>query len=148
MDPIFGSPQTSTQGIAQAIAGPAPNFHLDDYREYLQTGGMMPHDQWMQMNRPATLGHEYVHRRDELGADQNALGPMEHRGFAYDMMRAHPYLGVPGLSVAIPAYTAAKALHILPTDATSSQPSMEEMLQGYKGMWEGLARNLLEGTKK
>ena len=74
--------------------------------------------------------------RNQPGADQSKLGPIEHGQFTEATVRQNKAMAIP-LAVAIPAYTAAKALGIL---KTRSPASMEEMKQAYKGIWKGLTK--------
>lgn len=69
-------------------------------------------------------------------AAQDLLAPYEHRAFT----RAVAQDDLPGAAataVAIPAYTAAKALGLV---KTRSSASMEEMKQAYIGLAEGLMK--------
>jgi len=68
---------------------------------------------------------------------QAILGPMEHQAFAREWTQDNPWLAVPSLTAAIPAYTLAKMAGVL---STRSPASLQEMLGGYKGMFEGLRR--------
>ena len=74
--------------------------------------------------------------RNQPGADQAALGPKEHGQFAEDAVSRNKAMAIP-LAVAIPAYSAAKAMGLV---KTRSPASMEEMKQGYKGIWRGLTK--------
>jgi hypothetical protein len=74
--------------------------------------------------------------RNQPGADQATLGPIQHRQFAEATVGDNKAMAVP-LALAIPAYTAAKALGVL---KSRSPASMEEMKQGYKGIWRGLTK--------
>jgi hypothetical protein len=64
-----------------------------------------------------------------------ALAPAEHRAFAREWVRENPYLAFPSLLFAIPAYQGAKALGLRPQ---ATKPSLAQMAEAYKGMWEGL----------
>ena len=74
--------------------------------------------------------------RNQSGADQAALGPQEHAQFAEETVRQSKAMAVP-LAVAIPAYSAAKALGLV---KTRSPASFDEMGQAYKGIWRGLTK--------
>jgi hypothetical protein len=73
--------------------------------------------------------------RGTPGTDQNTLAPLEHRAFAREWTQENPWLAVPSLTAAIPLYTAAKALGF--TNARS-KPSLNEIRQGYAGIFDGL----------
>jgi hypothetical protein len=73
--------------------------------------------------------------RAQPGADQNLLAPIEHRIYAKDTVMQSPVLGTAQMALAIPAYTAAKALGL---QSARSSPSLYEMGQGYAGIWDGL----------
>ena len=73
--------------------------------------------------------------RDQPGADQNLLGPAEHRAYAKDTVMQSPVLGTAQMALAIPAYTAAKAVGL---QSARSDASFKEMGQGYAGIWDGI----------
>lgn len=85
------------------------------------------------------LSHaELYNLRDAAGSDnplQATLGPMEHAAFAREWTEDQPFLAVPSLLAAIPAYTAAKALGLI---KTRSPASLSEMVQAYRGVGQGL----------
>ena len=87
----------------------------------------------------AVMGrHELQTLRKGKGmAAQAMLAPYEHRAYAREYVQDEGMKGAASLAVAIPAYSAAKALGL--TNARSPA-SMEEMKQGYKGIFEGLKR--------
>jgi hypothetical protein len=66
--------------------------------------------------------------RDKPGADQNRLAPYEHRAFAREYVATDPWKAIPSLAVAIPGYTAAKALGV---QSARSDPSFNDIGQGY-----------------
>jgi hypothetical protein len=83
-----------------------------------------------------TMSHADLYRmRNAPGADQGMLGPYEHRAFAREFAQESPVRAAVSLPFAIPAYSAAKALGL--TNARSSA-SLAEILQGYRGLLEGL----------
>jgi hypothetical protein len=63
------------------------------------------------------------------------LAPFEHRAFVREVVQDNPAHAL-GMAVAIPAYTASKALGI--TKGTRSKASVEEMKQAFIGLAEGL----------
>lgn len=79
---------------------------------------------------------EIIRLRDSPGANQAHLGPLEHEAFAREWVKDNP-LAVLSLLPAIPAYTGAKALGLV---EGRSPASLEEILAGYRGMWQGLGR--------
>jgi len=68
-------------------------------------------------------------------ADQKMLAPAEHRAFAREWTRERPLLAPASLAVAIPAYTLAKTLGIV---KARSPASLKEMVEGFKGIADGL----------
>ena len=73
--------------------------------------------------------------RAQPGADQRMLAPLEHRAYAREYTQENPWIAAPSLAVAIPAYTALKALGI---KKARSPASMNEVVQGYAGIMDGL----------
>lgn len=71
--------------------------------------------------------------------EQNAISPYEHRAFAREWMQQNPLVAGVSLPFAIPAYTIYKALGL---SNSRSQPSMDEIKQGYVGYGEGLLKAL------
>lgn len=72
-------------------------------------------------------------------ATQNRLGALEHGAWAESRVREQPLLGVAELLGAIPAYTLAKALRL---QGGRSEPGLDELAEGYKGLGRGLGANL------
>ena len=68
---------------------------------------------------------------------QARVAPFEHRAYAREYVRDHGIKGAASLAVAIPAYSAAKALGIV---KARTPASLEEMKQGFIGVSEGLKR--------
>ena len=84
------------------------------------------------------MSHAELFRlRQQPGADHRVLAPYEHRAFAREFARERPIAAAASLPFAIPAYSAAKATGML--DARSPA-SLAELLQGYRGLLEGLLR--------
>lgn len=79
--------------------------------------------------------HQLYEMRNQPGADQQLLAPLEHRAYAKEYVTADPWRAVPSLAVAIPAYTALKALGL---KKARSPASVNEMVQGYAGIMDGL----------
>lgn len=89
----------------------------------------------------AGMGHSDLYNmRAQQPANQNELAPYEHRAFAREFMQESPLAAAVSLPFAIPAYTAYKAMGL---GNSRSQPSLEQMKQGYVGYGEGLL-NLLK----
>lgn len=75
-------------------------------------------------------------RRGASPEDQDRIAPYEHRAYARERVKDDP-LNAPGLAVAIPAYQLAKALRLV---GSRTRPSLDQVTQGYKGIWEGLTQ--------
>ena len=83
-----------------------------------------------------------IEREKAGAASQDILGAYEHRAFAREFAEENPIKAAASLPVAIPAYTAAKAMGL--TGARSGA-SLEEMKQGFIGLGEGLKRAFKKG---
>lgn len=77
----------------------------------------------------------YLARGNAPAELQAKLAPLEHQAFAREWTQDNPLLAAPSLAVAIPAYTAAKALGLT---GARSPASLAEMLAAYRGIWQGL----------
>lgn len=67
---------------------------------------------------------------------QAQLAPYEHRAFARELTQENPFMAVP-LAIATPSYQLGKLLS--PSNlGARTQPSLEELLQAYRGIGEGL----------
>ena len=77
---------------------------------------------------------ELYRQRNQPGASQEHLGPLEHGAFAESMVSRNPLWSVP-LLFATPAYSAAKHAGLL---QTRSPASVDEMAEGYRGIGRGL----------
>lgn len=76
-------------------------------------------------------------RNTELPPEvQQKLALNEHRAFAREWTKENPLLAAPSLAFAIPAYTLAKATGAI--KKTRSPASLDEIIAGYQGIWEGL----------
>ena len=83
-----------------------------------------------------SLSHEDIWRmRDQPGANQEALAPLEHQAFAREYASENPLAAV-GLVAGIPAYQAAKGVGLLGSRTGTSQPGAQ-MAAGYKGLGQG-----------
>lgn len=71
-------------------------------------------------------------------AEQNRLANYEHRAFARETVAEDPLMA-PLLGVAIPAYSIAKALpKSLTGNKSRSEPSLEQVRQGFNGIGDGM----------
>src|SRR3990167_1958609 len=71
------------------------------------------------------------------------VGPLEHREFARDYVKAGGLPAAASVGTAIPIYTLLKALGLL---KTRSPASLDEMFAGYEGMFSGLRDRTLDKT--
>lgn len=74
----------------------------------------------------------YNMRAGAPAAAQNAISPYEHQAFAREATEENPFMALP-ISAAIPMYQVYKAVM-----GARSQPSMDQVTQGWKGVGEGL----------
>ena len=72
--------------------------------------------------------------RNQPGASQEHLGPLEHGAFSQSLVAQNPLWSVP-LLFATPVYSAAKSMGLL---QTRSPASVDEMAEGYRGIGRGL----------
>ena len=72
---------------------------------------------------------------------QNKIAPFEHRAYAREQVTQNPLMA-PVYAAAIPAYQAAKAVGLIPTDNMSTSPSLAQVGQGFTGIGEGLLNAL------
>lgn len=72
---------------------------------------------------------------------QNLLAPYEHRAYAREIVAENPLMAL-GLLGAIPGYQIKKLVKkgLLNQPYSRSEPSMEQVKQGYMGLWEGLTK--------
>lgn len=66
---------------------------------------------------------------------QAQLAPMEHRAYARETVADSPLMGAIQMGVATPAYTLAKLFGV---QQARSPASLNELLQGYAGIGDGL----------
>jgi hypothetical protein len=84
----------------------------------------------------ASMPHSDLYQmRYQQPTKQNEIAPYEHRAFAREWTQENPLLASVSLPFAIPGYTAYKAMGF---GNTRSQPSMDQIKQGYTGLAEGL----------
>lgn len=86
--------------------------------------------------------------RSQTPADsplQAAYGPMEHQQVMQEMVSQNPAMVTPLGQLAIPGYTLGKATGLIP--GTRSPASWDEVLQAYKGLWQGLLANKIFGSQ-
>jgi len=80
-------------------------------------------------------------------AMQSVLAPYEHRAYARERVANNPAMAA-FFTLAIPAYSAAKASGLIKSDSPYASPaSLAEMAHGYRGMWEGLSQFLTDQEK-
>lgn len=76
--------------------------------------------------------YKLMQLRNTPNVDQDYLAPYEHRAFSRELLQEKPYYA-PAVAAAIPVWEIAKLLS--PTNLGSrSKPSIQSMIQGYKGM--------------
>lgn len=101
-----------------------------------------------------TMSHaELAMLRDKADAAmQPLLAPYEHRAFAREWTQENPMLAAPSLAAAAPLYYVAKQKPIIELmqrfgwvgkDATPA--SLDQLIQSYKGIAEGLTNTLRTG---
>lgn len=71
---------------------------------------------------------------NENPAAQKKISPYEHRAYAREAVAENP-LNAIGYTFMIPGYQAAKAVGLL---GARTQPSLDQLKHGYKGVGEGL----------
>ncbi len=73
---------------------------------------------------------------------QDTVAPYAHAAFAHDVGKEGSVPAVAATAIAIPAYTAAKALGL---EKSRSKASWSEMVQAYGGLWQGLRERFASG---
>lgn len=86
----------------------------------------------------------YQVREGASQEEQNLLAPYEHRAFAREVVQENPLMALP-VAAAIPIYAAGKATGII---KARSEPSLEEVKQGFIGLGEGLMKLLGMGKEE
>lgn len=66
------------------------------------------------------------------------VAPLEHQEFVRDAVATGHSLMAPAMALAIPEYTWLKYLGVIPSDASTSPASLDEILAGYRGLFSGL----------
>ncbi len=94
----------------------------------------------------ANLDHATLYRMRERAREQamqDLLAGYEHRAFAREAVQENPLMAVP-IGLATPLYQASK---LLPGNKSRSNPSWDQMLQGFTGVGEGLLGAYREWVK-
>lgn len=80
--------------------------------------------------------HSTLYRARDVATpeQQRLLGPAEHGAFAREWTQENPLAAIP-LAVAIPGYSAAKALGLI---KSRTPASLDEVKAGYQGVLQGL----------
>jgi len=69
---------------------------------------------------------------------QMRLAPYEHQAFAREFTKERPVLGPMSMAAAIPLYQLAKMGGMMTNGGTATPPSLNQMVQSYKGVAQGL----------
>lgn len=100
------------------------------------------------MSNYASMSHaDLLTLRNTLAPNdpqQAVIAPYEHAAFAREWTQESPMAAVPSLALAIPAYTAGKALGLL---HARSPASLSEMGQSYRGIGQGLLSLFMRGRQ-
>jgi len=72
--------------------------------------------------------------RDEPGANQELLGPIDHRVAMRGIVSENPWMALP-MAAAVPGYSISKALGF---ERSRSPASSREITEAYGGIYEGL----------
>lgn len=92
---------------------------------------------------------ELVTLRDNTGSKegQNAIAPFEHRAFAREAIQDSPVpvAAAIGIAAAIPGYQVKK---MIKPEESRSDVSIEQVVEGFKGVGEGLAAVVTEPWKQ
>lgn len=96
---------------------------------------------------PAQLGKMdhallYNARKYVPAEQQNMISPYEHRAFAREATAERPWMGIP-IAVGTLAYQPYKAVM-----GARSKPSMDQVMQGLKGVGEGWVEALQAYTQR
>ena len=88
-------------------------------------------------DRMATADHAglYAARSGATRQQQGQIAPYEHRAFAREAVSENPWMALP-IAAGIPMYQAYKGLF-----GARSGNSMDQVIQGFKGVGEGLLRS-------
>lgn len=98
----------------------------------------------MQKEELAKLPHALLYQaRERVPSEQQGLiSPFEHRAFAREAVAENPMMALP-IAAAIPLYQLYKGVM-----GARSQPSLDQVLQGFVGIGEGLSNKLLPSKEK
>lgn len=90
------------------------------------------------------LPHALLYQaRERVPAEQQGfISPYEHRAFAREVVQENPMMAL-SLLAAIPAYQGYKAVV-----GARSKPSMDQVLQGYAGIADGIKALLSQDSKE
>jgi hypothetical protein len=73
---------------------------------------------------------------------QKKIAPYEHKAFAKMLVEHNPAFWTPALAVMTPSYQAYKAIkQDYKTEKDATPPDIKQVMEGYKGIWEGLQSN-------
>lgn len=90
------------------------------------------------------LAHSDLVQLRDKNADneqlQQLLAPYEHRAFSREWTKEQPLIAAPSLLFATPGYYIAKKLGFMSNGGTATPASLEQVKQGYKGIYEGLTK--------
>lgn len=78
-----------------------------------------------------------LRQRNPTQSIQATLAPIEHRVFAQEYTREHPW-AAPALALATPAYAGAKGMGYESSDPLTTAPTFRQVGQGLMGVAEGL----------
>lgn len=92
---------------------------------------------------PAKLSHADLFALREKYKFENPrlyeyLAPFEHQAFAREWTRESPFIAAPSLFFATPAYAMAKGLGFMTNQGEATPPSLNQIMAGYRGIFEGL----------
>lgn len=90
------------------------------------------------------LPHALLYQaRERVPSEQQGfISPYEHRAFAREVVQENPLMAI-SLLAAIPAYQGYKAVV-----GARSKPSLDQVLQGYAGIGDGIKALLTQDTKQ
>ncbi len=78
-------------------------------------------------------------RQAAPSSEQQRIAPYEHRAYARETVQSDP-LAALSMAINIPAYQLAKLLRLVPSDERSTPASFDQLIEGYKGILEGLRK--------
>lgn len=93
----------------------------------------------------AQLSHALLYQARERvpKEQQNLISPYEHRAFAREAIAENPLMALP-IAASIPAYQ----LYKLIDGGSRSSPSLDQVLQGFIGVGEGITNAISKRTIK